>query len=459
MEITPTTDSTATETSTWQEIKTVLSQRNFRLLWLGQGISLLGDQFGFIALPWLVLQLTGDAFAMGLVMAMAGVPRALFMLFGGALTDRFSPRMLMLVTNIARMVLVAVLSITILANIIELWMIYLFALLFGLADAFFYPAASAIVPILLPRQQLQIGNSITQGTAQLSVFLGPVLAGFVIALFAGESMGGETLLLSSAETAVPNLRGIGIAFALDAVTFLASALTLKLMHTPRPQTMADKTQNMWHSIREGLAYVWHDELLRTIFVIVAAISVLSIAPINLGVPVIADERMPNGAAAFGILMSAYGAGSLVGIILSGVLPKPPPTRLGTVLFTAVGIIGLLMMGLAFSYSLLSGGLLLAAIGLIDGWVLIQFTTWLQLRSPEALLGRIMALLMFAFVGLAPVANTVLGWLIEWNLVLIIVISGGLLTLISFWAAFRPNIRHMGTAVSPRLDQSPKIGPI
>lgn len=440
MEITPTTpDPSATTPSTWQEIKTVLSQRNFRLLWLGQGISLLGDQFGFIALPWLVLQLTGDAFAMGLVMAMAGVPRAVFMLFGGALTDRFSPRMLMLVTNIARMVLVAILSIAILATIIELWMIYLFALLFGLADAFFYPAASAIVPTLLPRQQLQIGNSITQGTAQLSVFLGPVLAGVVIALFAGESTGGET--------AVPNLRGIGIAFALDALTFLVSALTLKLMHSPRPQTMADKAQNMWHAIREGLAYVWHDDLLRTIFVTVAAISVLSIAPINLGVPVIADERMPNGAAAFGILMSAYGAGSLVGIILSGVLPKPPPALLGTVLFMTVGIIGLLMIGLAFAYSLFSAGLLLACIGLIDGWVLIQFTTWLQLRSPEALLGRIMALLMFAFVGLAPVANTVLGWLIEWNLVLIIVISGGLLTLISFWAAFRPNIRQMGTAVS------------
>ncbi|MBE2221858.1 MAG: MFS transporter [Anaerolineae bacterium] len=442
--MTPTTqEPIATETSAWQEIKVVLGQRNFRLLWLGEGISLLGDQFGFIALPWLVLQLTGDAFAMGVVMAMAGVPRAVFMLFGGAMTDRFSPRMLMLVTNIARMILVAALSLAILTNTIEMWMIYLFALLFGLADAFFYPASSAIVPAILPKQQLQIGNSITQGTAQLSVFLGPVLAGLIIAMFAVENTGSET--------AVPDLRGIGIAFALDAVTFLASALTLKLMRTTRPHTASKEAQNMWQSIREGLAYVWHDELLRTIFIIVAAISVLSIAPINLGVPVISDERMPNGAAAFGILMSAYGAGSLIGIILSGVLPRPPAAMLGTVLFMAVGIIGLLMMGLAFSYSLLSAGLLLALIGLIDGWVIIQFTTWLQLRSPEVLLGRIMALLMFAFVGLAPVADMVFGWLIEWNIVVVILVSGGLLAMLSFVAAFQPNIRKMGTAVSPRLD--------
>ena len=443
MEIIPvptTRDETTANDSSWQEIKAVLSQRNFRLLWLGEGISLLGDQFGFIALPWLVLQLTGDAFAMGLVMAIAGIPRAIFMLFGGALTDRFSPRMLMLVTNIARMFLVAILAFIILTNMVSLWMIYLFALLFGLADAFFYPAASAIVPNILPKNQLQIGNSITQGTAQLSVFLGPVLAGMIIAMFAGESMGSET--------AVPDLRGIGIAFALDALTFLASALTLKLMHTERSHTASDGEQNMWQSIREGLTYVWRDELLRTIFLIVAAISILSIAPINLGVPVISDDRMPNGAAAFGILMSAYGAGSLIGIVLSGILPRPPASMLGSVLFTAVGIIGLLMMGLAFTYSILSAGILLALIGLIDGWVIIQFTTWLQLRSPEALLGRIMSLLMFAFVGLAPVADTVFGWLIEWNVVVVILISGGLLALVSFIAAFQPNIRRMGTAVSP-----------
>jgi MFS family permease len=426
------------KSSSWQEIKSVLRQRNFRLLWVGQGISLLGDQLGFIALPWLVLQLTGDAFAMGAVLAVAGIPRALFMLFGGALTDRFSPRMLMLVTNVVRMALVGVLAVTILTGSVALWMIYLFALLFGLADAFFYPAASAIVPTLLPRQQLQIGNSITQGTAQLSLFLGPVLAGMIIAVFAGDGGG---------ETAVPDLRGIGVAFALDALTFFASALTLKLMHTKKPVVSEAGRQSVLTAIREGLAYVWRDETLRTIFIVVAAISVLSIAPINLGVPVISDERMGNGAAAFGILMSAYGAGSLIGVLLAGVLPRPPAHLLGTALFLVVALIGVLMMGLAFTYSLWSAGLLLAFIGVFDGWVMIQFTTWLQMRSPEALLGRIMSLLMFSFVGLAPVADTFFGWLIEWNVVVVILATGGLLALLSIAAAFQPSIRNMGTAVS------------
>lgn len=419
----------------WTAVKEVLRIKDFRLLWLGEGISLLGDQFGLIALPWLVLQLTNDAFAMGIVLAIAGVPRALFMLFGGALTDRFSPRRLMLFTNIARMILVAGLSFLILSGIVQLWQIYLFALFFGLADAFFYPAASAIVPTVLPKNQLQIGNSITQGTAQLSVFLGPMLAGLIIAYFAGP---GTTVTDESAL----DLRGIGIAFGLDALTFLASAITLKMMKPTAVANAADKAQNVWQSIKEGLLYVWRDTTLRTVFIVAAALTVLSVAPIGIGVPVLANERMDDGAAAFGALMSAYGAGALLGILASGILPKPPEDKFGTILFIVVSGMGFCMAGLAFAQTMWAAGSLLFAIGLLDGWVIIQFTTWLQIRSPEAMLGRIMSLLMFAFVGLAPVANTLFGALVEWNFTAVIFTAGILLSIVSLMAAFQPSIRHM-----------------
>jgi MFS family permease len=116
------------------------------MLWIGEGISLLGDQFYLIALPWLVLSLTGNALPVGTVLATAGIPRALFMLVGGALTDRFTPRKLMLGSNLARMILTGLLAALVLTNLIQLWMLYGFALLFGLADAFFFPAQTAIVP-------------------------------------------------------------------------------------------------------------------------------------------------------------------------------------------------------------------------------------------------------------------------------------------------------------------------
>src|SRR5512143_1369252 len=98
----------------------VLRLRNFRLLWIGEGISLLGDQFYLIALPWLVLSLTGNALAVGTVLATAGIPRALFMLLGGALIDQFSPRRLMMNSMLVRMALTGLLAALVLTNLIQL---------------------------------------------------------------------------------------------------------------------------------------------------------------------------------------------------------------------------------------------------------------------------------------------------------------------------------------------------
>lgn len=152
----------------------VLRNRNFRLLWIGEGISLLGDQFYLIALPWLILSLTGDALAVGTVLATAGIPRALFMLVGGALTDRFTPRRLMINSNLGCMALTGLLAALVATNLTQLWMLYVLALFFGLADAFFFPAQTSIVPKLVGRDQLQAGNAMIQGTAHLSKFVGPM---------------------------------------------------------------------------------------------------------------------------------------------------------------------------------------------------------------------------------------------------------------------------------------------
>src|SRR5258708_24272362 len=108
-----------------------LSVRNFRLLWIGESISLLGDQFYLIALPWLVLQLTGSALALGTVLALAGIPRALFMLIGGAFVGCFSPRSVIISANFTRLVLVALVSAFVLTNNIWIEILVVFALAVG----------------------------------------------------------------------------------------------------------------------------------------------------------------------------------------------------------------------------------------------------------------------------------------------------------------------------------------
>lgn len=176
-------------------MQNVFSIRDFRLLFTGVSTSLLGDQFTLIATSWLVLQLTDDPLALGIVLALEGIPRALFMLFGGALTDRFSPRFIMLAADTVRLLLAGMMAVVVFSGIVELWMLYAFSLGFGMAAGFAVPAGNSIVPLLVEEKDLQAGNAIVMGVGQLVGFVGPVLAGILIGRFA-ESLFGIRLAFS-----------------------------------------------------------------------------------------------------------------------------------------------------------------------------------------------------------------------------------------------------------------------
>ncbi len=122
-----------------------MSLRDFRLLFAGAATSLLGDQFTLIATPWLVLQMTNDPMALGIVLALEGIPRAIFMLLGGAITDRFSPRVVMLTASIIRFFLTTLMAILVFQGGAQIWMIYLFGLVFGIVAGFAIPAENSIV--------------------------------------------------------------------------------------------------------------------------------------------------------------------------------------------------------------------------------------------------------------------------------------------------------------------------
>jgi Major Facilitator Superfamily. len=149
----------------------VLRHRDLRLLWLGQATSLIGDQFAMIAMPWLVLGITNDPLILGTVIALAGIPRAIFMLVGGVIVDRFSPRTVMLVSLLGILVFTAT---------IQLWMLCSFSLVFGLLSGFFLPPSISVVPSLVKPEELQAGNAMFQGTGQLAGLIGSIMAGAVI---------------------------------------------------------------------------------------------------------------------------------------------------------------------------------------------------------------------------------------------------------------------------------------
>ncbi len=411
--------------------------RDFRLLWIGQGTSLLGDQFGMIAFPWLVLQLTGDPLALGAVMALMAVPRALFMLVGGAVTDRLSSRTVMLASDAIRLVMTLAVALLALNGHIQMWMVYAMALISGTVSGFFLPASGSIMPALVDKEDLQGANSLFQGTAQLTNFVGPVLAGGLIAWFSPHGI-----------TTLPKLTGVGLAFLLDSLTFPVSLVTLGLIRsraqTARnaagaPEAEARGTAGMLASIKEGMVFAWRNPGLRMVFIIITAVNLFFVGPLLIGIPVLAQMRLPEGAAAFGLIMSGYGGGNLLGYILSGNLKMRRVGPLVTVLIVAFGI-GTAVIGMSYSTLLSFATLLVLGIG--NGAIGLLFITWLQRNTPEHMLGRMMNLLYMTNVGLTPVSEAASGLLSKLSVTGLFLGAGVLMALTGLWGGTRAELKDV-----------------
>jgi len=422
-------------------MRRVLRQRDFRLLWIGQSTSLLGDHFHFIAISWLVLQLTGDPLALGTVLALGGIPRALFTLIGGAITDRFSPRAVMLLSDSARLALTLLMAMLVLADAMQVWMFYIFALSFGVVSGFFLPASMAILPRITPAEDLQGGNALVQGTSRLVSSLGPVLAGGAIAWAARITAGSE-----NAEQL-----GVGMALLLDAVTFVISVVTLWLIRARHAPQVAHEAgaQSVWAAMREGLRYAWEHPLLRTLLLLIAAVNVLLTGALLVGIPVLADARLPEGAVAFGLITGAFAGGSLLGIILAGMVRSTRATGLLAVLL--VVIFGVGMMALSLITTAWAGAAIMALLGLADGFLSVRLVTYLQRRTPPELLGRIMSLILFANIGLAPLSQAVAGALSRYTIDGLFIGAGVALLCVAGWLATQPFVRIVDQELSEPSD--------
>jgi MFS family permease len=262
------------------------------------------------------------------------------------------------------------------------------------------------------------------GITQLAGFIGPTIAGIIIGRFSS------------------TFAGVGIAFAFDAFTFIVSAVTLQMIRVKTQTTPAKAMQvkeNVWASIQAGIRYLWADRLLRFIFVLLMAVNFLLIGPIMVGIPVLADQRLPEGATAFGLLTSAFAGGNLLGYLLAGSLPRPGGARLRAIMIALFAGFGIVIGSLGFITSTWVDFGLLFLLALGNGFIAILLMTWMQTRTPKEMLGRMMALLMLSSTGLAPISQAVAGALSKWNLTMLFVLPGVLVVLMTAWMAFHPDL--------------------
>lgn len=392
-----------------------LSIPHFRNLWLGSTISLLGDQFYLVALPWLALQLTGSSLILGTLLMVAAIPRAVLMLVGGAVTDRFSARRVLMTTAAVRTLLVGGVATLVWLHRIQLWELYGMTFLFGVADAFSFPAGPALMPTLVQPEQLQPANALMQSSTVSTQTLGSFPAGWLVARW-----------------------GVATALFFDAVSFLGVIVALLKIPDP-PKVPAHARPSMLHSIAEGLRAVRHDPALFAMMSLFATINLCFSGPVYVGLSSLAQFQFKS-AKAFGAWLFFLSAGMLVGILLGGTIKRPRRRGLQFIVVSLIGGLELIGIGLIPKFGAIAT--FLALMGLAIGFVNVQFSAWIQLRVERTLLGRVMSVLMFSAVGLIPISHAVAGAVAQWSLPALFIGAGALLSLSSALALTGKAARHV-----------------
>ncbi|HEY2459210.1 MAG TPA: MFS transporter [Candidatus Acidoferrum sp.] len=408
------TASTATVISAGLPVPKVehpLRNPNYRMWLIGGTISLLGDQFYLVALPWLVLQQTGSAATMGAILMAGAIPRALLMLFGGAVSDRISARKIMMGTATARTICVTVIGVLVWLRVLQTWELYALAFSFGVADAFAAPAQAAYMPSLIKREQMVAASSVGQSTAQLTTIVGPIPAGFVMQLI-----------------------GIAWAFFIDAISFLF--IIGALWKLPDPPKLPGARKPVWHAIGEGIAYLWKDVPLRSLMLLATIMNFCVSGPVAIGIAYLTKTRF-GSPAAYGTVIACVAVGSLLGAMLAGVWKI---RRRGMLILPVAAILGVCLGCIAFTEKVWSVGSVLLVMGAAAGMLNVNIAAWMMQRIEPTIRGRVSSVLMLASYGIAPISLAAAGFLVAWNLQAMFLLAGGLMVLTAAGAALQKQVR-------------------
>jgi MFS family permease len=362
------------------------------------------------------------------------VPRAVLILFGGALVDRYSPKRVLMLTKYVNTVLLGLLAALVLSGRATLPLVTGLAIVLSLASAFSIPAGTSMLPMAVARERLGSANALMMAVRQVTMLAGPLLAGLLFAL-AGDGSAG-----------LGDARGLGLAFAFDAVSFALSAWTLAKVRPLPTAAPAKAREPVLRSVGAGLAALWRDTSLRTAFLYWGLCSCVTGGLMQVAMPLLASERL-HGAAALGLLMGAQGAGALGGMALSGVVGKRRLGTLGLTLLLVDGIAGVLLMPLGLITAVWQGMLLIAVMGVLGGYIQVAVFTWIQQQVAPNMLGRMMSIFMFVFMGLAPLAAAAAGWLASMVSLSTLFVGAGLFLSVAALAAwlFTPMARLTDTA--------------
>jgi MFS family permease len=362
---------------------TPLRHRDFRLLWSGMCVSLMGDGIFLVAMAWQVYALSNAPTALALVGIAMTVPTIMFLLLGGVVSDRLDRRRVMLAADVTRGIAVGLIAVLSLTGALELWHVVALVAVYGAGAAFFGPAFDAIVPDVLPASELAQANSLDQ-------FVRPVAL-----RLAGPALGG--LLIDAV--------GIGAAFAFDAASFAFSAVALLAMATRAPRRAAEPA-SVGADIRSGFAYVRRHVWLWATFASAAVAYLLFMGPAEVLLPYLVKNEMGGSASDLGLVFAAGGIGSVGCAVVVG--QRGLPKRDITFMYLAWTAATVAVAGYGLATAVWQLMLASLCFNALETAGTIVWATAKQRHVPAALLGRVSSLDWLISIGLLPVSFALTG---------------------------------------------------
>lgn len=380
-----------------------LRVRNYRLFFAGHSISIAGTWMQRVAQDWLVYELTDSPVAIGFALALQFGPILVLGMWGGLIADRVDRRSALAITQMIQLVLALILGLLAVTSVIELWMVFVLALLLGVVTVVDQPVRQSFVADLVDRDNYANAQVLNSTAQNLGKFVGPAVAGAVIAW-----------------------QGVGAAFLINALTFAAMLFTLAMMKRSalllQPRLQRGKGQ-----VREGPIYVWRHPDLRIAMVLLIVVSVLG-QNFRVVFPIMgaALGNQDGGAGAYGALMASLGLGALMAAVFTAA--REAATVRG--LIVAAGGFGLVSMLLAGSPSLMFALVVTGAVGVANFVFNTVVRTVMLLVTDVQMQGRVMALHGLVFLGSTPIGGLLIGWVCEQWGVRIGLLVGGISVLVS-----------------------------
>jgi MFS family permease len=356
-------------------------------------------------LTWLILQKTGSGLAIGTVLMAAAIPRGLLMLIGGAMSDRWPAQRVAALAALVNTLLLGFVTASLWFEKFNLGVMVAISALFGLSEAFLYPAILALLPQLIRKSRLAQANALMQGSEQITNVIGPAAAGLIIGTF-----------------------GLTSSLAINTFTFALGGGSIYLIrrYQHQQQASAPQTSSLTAEIQAGLGYAWHQPAIRISLLLIAMINLAVLGPMMIGVAELVTLRFDGSATTFGYLQAAYGVGALVGVGIASRLSAIKDLQ--TPLMWLVFALGAELVLLGFSQQAWIAGVIIGIMGLGSGIIGVLGLTWLQQQTDLPMQGRMMSLVMFASVALDPLSQAISGLLLEVNITSLFVAAGSIMLL-------------------------------